>query len=222
MKIEEKLLSRKLRQKGYSLNEICDKTGFTKSSVSLWVRNIELTTEQKQRLSKKGLKKEDVEKRRLTRLAKENARREIIVNQAEKEINGLSQKDLFIIGIILYWAEGRKAARGAVTFSNSDPRAIKTMMRFFREICGVPNDKFRAHIHIHQHLDVKAAETYWSDITQIPLTQFFKTYRKPNKSSLGKKDTLPHGTFDIYVCSTELFLKIKGWINGICKNLNIS
>ena len=174
---------------------------------------------QKQKLSLKGLKKEDIEKRRVARLAKENARRMVIVNKAEKDINKLSQKDLFIIGITLYWAEGRKAARGSVTFSNSDPRAIKTMMRFFREICDVPNDKFRAQIHIHQHLDAKAAEAYWSNISRIPLTQFFKTYRKPNKSSLNKKDSLPYGTFDIYVCNTGLFLKIKGWINGICKKL---
>ena len=94
-------------------------------------------------------------------------------------------------------------------------------MRFFREICNVPDDKFRGHIHIHSHLAAKNAEIYWSNISQIPQTQFFKTYKKTSRASLGKKDTLPYGTFDIYVCSTELFLKIKGWINGICKNLNI-
>jgi predicted transcriptional regulator len=221
MKLEEKKLSRKLRKEGQSINEIREKTGFTKSSVSLWVRDIKLTAEQKQRLSKKGLRREDIEKRRINRLIKEDAKRTAIVAQAEKDIKNLSKKDLFIIGVILYWAEGRKAGRGSVTFSNSDPRAIKTMMRFFREVCNVPNDKFRAHIHIHQHLDARTAEIYWSDISQIPLEQFFKTYQKPNKASLCKKDTLPYGTFDIYICSVELFLKIKGWINGICKNLNI-
>ncbi len=156
-----------------------------------------------------------------TRLTKENTRRQIIVDQAEKDIESLSRKDLFIIGIVLYWAEGRKAGRGIVSFSNSDPRAIKLMMRFFKEICGVVKEKFRGHIHIHPHLDYKKSEKYWSGISGIPLLQLYKTYRIPNKSSQNKKDTLPYGTFDIYICSTELFLKIKGWINGVCKNLNI-
>lgn len=221
MKLEEKTLSRKLREEGYSLNEIRKKTGFNKSSISLWTRDIRLTERQKQRLSKKGLRKEDIEKRRITRLAKENARRTAIINKAEKETDNLSRKNLFIIGTILYWAEGRKAGRGVVTFSNSDPRTIKIMMRFFQEVCKVPKEKFRGHIHVHSHINAKKAEMYWSNISQIPLTQFYKTYKKPSKASLGKKDSLPYGTFDIYVCNTELFLKIKGWINGICKKMNI-
>lgn len=221
MKLKEKNLSRKLRKKGYSIREICKKTSFAKGSVSVWVRDIDLTEKQKQVLSEKGTKKEIIEKRRTTRLIKENARRQIIVDKAEKNIENLSKKDLFIIGIVLYWAEGRKAKGGIVSFSNSDPRAIKLMMRFFKEICNVPKEKFRGHIHIHPHLDYKKAEKYWSNVSKMPLLQLYKTYRIPNKSSQNKKDTLPYGTFDIYICNTELFLKIKGWINGVCKSLKI-
>lgn len=221
MKLKEKDLSRKLRKKGYSLREICKKTGFAKGSVSVWVRNIDLTEKQKQVLSEKGTKKEVIEKRRITRITRENARRQIIVNQAEEDIESLTKKDLFTVGIVLYWAEGRKAGRGIVSFSNSDPRAIKLMMRFFKEICNVPKEKFRGHIHIHPRLDYKKSEKYWSDVSKIPLLQLYKTYRIPNKSSQNKKNTLPYGTFDIYICSTELFLKIKGWINGVCKSLKV-
>jgi len=84
----------------------------------------------------------------------------------------------------------------------------------------VPNEKFRGHIHIHQHLDYKKAEKYWSSLTGIPLGHFFKTYRKPNIASKHKKDSLPLGTMDIYVCNTELFLKIKGWTEGVCRGVS--
>ena len=60
-----------------------------------------------------------------------------------------------------------------------------------------------------------AAEKYWSEITNIPISQFYKTYSKPSVASKGKKDSLPFGTFDIYVCDTKLFLTIMGWIEGI-------
>lgn len=215
MKFKEKQLAIRLRKKGYSINEIKDKLKVAKSSVSLWVREIELTREQKKRLSEKGVKRETIEKRRRTRLVNEDARRQIIIDKAKKDIVRLSKKDLKTISVALYWAEGAKRKRNVVQFCNSDPKMIKIMMRFFREICEVPEEKFRGHIHIHSHLSAKKAEEYWSGISGISLSQFYKSYCKPSKASKHKKDTLPLGTFDIYVCDTELFLKIKGWTEKI-------
>jgi len=118
------------------------------------------------------------------------------------------------MGVMLYWAEGGKTQR-LVRFSNGDPEMIKIMMTFFRQVCNVPEHKFRGYIHIHPHLDHKNAEKYWSTITEIPLKQFFKTYRRPNKSSQNKKDSLPYGVLDVYVLDASLFLKITGWAKGI-------
>ncbi len=219
MKTKEKLLSRDLRRQGLSLNEIKKKTGFTKSSISIWVRDIELSKNQRKQLSEKGCTKDVIEKRRFTRLTNENNRRQIIIDKAAKEIHNISEKELWLIGVALYWGEGAKTLRSGLHFSNSNPDMIKVIMEFFRRICLVPEDKFRGNIHIHRHLDCKKAEKYWSSISGIPLNQFYKAYRKPSKSSQSKKDSLPFGTFDIYVCNTELFLKIKGWIEGVYKNI---
>ncbi|MFH1990725.1 MAG: hypothetical protein ABIJ19_02610, partial [Patescibacteria group bacterium] len=54
MRLKEKLEARRLRCLGYSFNEIHKKLGVAKSSVSLWVRDIRLTPEQKLELSQKG------------------------------------------------------------------------------------------------------------------------------------------------------------------------
>ncbi len=116
---------------------------------------------------------------------------------------------------MLYWAEGSKTNRGVVQFTNSDPEMIKLMMAFFRNICKVPEEKFRAHIHIHPHLDYKSSGKYWSSISKIPLDSFYKTYRKMNKASKHKRDSLPRGTLDAYICDTKLFLRIFGWVTGI-------
>lgn len=215
MKAEEKKLARKLRKQGWSLNEIRYKLRVAKGSVSIWVRDIELTPEQKQRLSKKGIKKEVIEKRRETRLKRENDRRQIIIDKAKNELRGFSKRDLWLIGIALYLGEGSKTLRSSVQFSNTDTHSIQLMTQFFRKICKVPKNKFRGHINIHPHLNVKKAEKYWHNITGIPLNQFYKTSKQQSRVSKGKKDTLPYGTFNIQICSTELFLKIKGWIEKI-------
>lgn len=212
---KEKEDSIKLRRKGFSIKEIANKIGVAKSSVSLWVRNIELNSEQIEILSKKVSGIKVVEKRRQTRLKNEKSKRQIILDKAEKQIEKISQKELWLMGVMLYWAEGGKTQRGLVRFSNGDPEMIKIMMVFFRKICKVPEEKFRGYIHIHPHLDHKKAEKYWSNITGISLKKFFKTYRKTNISSKNKKNTLPFGVFDIYICDTKLFLKISGWAKGI-------
>lgn len=215
MKLEEKKAARALRQQGLSMRSICKHLGVSKSSVSLWVRDIQLTAEQKKTLSENGLRKEDIEARRQTRLSRENSRRQIVIDRAVADISRISSRGLLFIAVALYWGEGSKTKRGVVEFSNTDPRMIRLMMVFYKRMCGVDDKKFRGHVHIHSHLVAKAAEKYWSDISGIPLLQFNKTYSIPSKASKHKKDTLPYGTFRITVCDINLFLKIQGWTQGI-------
>lgn len=217
MKLEERNNARKLRLQGSSIKQISKQLNVAKSSVSFWVRDIILSDDQKKELSVKGIKKEVIERRRITRLANENKRRQIIIDSAAAEIKNISKRELWLIGVMLYWAEGGKT-QSVVRFSNSDPNMIKIIMVFFRRICNVPEEKFRGHIHIHPHLDYYAAEKHWSLITKIPLTQFYKTYRKMNVASKNKKDNLPLGTMDVYICRKELLLKIKGWASAIFKS----
>src|SRR3989344_2045357 len=214
MKITEKEKARKLRKQGKSINQIVAEAGLSKASVSEWVRDIVLTKSQKEKISKRGRSIESIEKRRISRLKNEQNKRQIIINKAKKDIIKISLKELKLIGIMLYWGEGGKTGR-VVRLANSDPEIIKIMMRFFREICNVPENKFNGHIHTFAHANINKTEKYWSKITRIPKKQFYKTYIKPSSASLQKRNTLPFGTFDIYVCDTKLFLTIIGWIEKI-------
>lgn len=220
MKLIEKEKARALRKKGYSINQIVKEADLTKASVSVWVRDITLTKLQKNKLSERGRSVESIEKRRVNRLLNEKNKRQIVIDNARKDFNNISLEQLKLIGIVLYLGEGGKTKRGMVRLANSDPIVIKMMMRFFREICKVPSDKFRASIHTFAHADIEKTEKYWSKISGIPRSQFFKTYIKASSASLQKRNTLPFGTFDIYVCDTKLFLTIMGWIDRI-KELTI-
>ena len=206
--------ARALRRQGYSVKEITRALSVSKSSVSLWVRSIKLTAKQKKRLSEKGHSLDVIEKRRATRLSNEYARRQVFFQNGIREIETISRRDIFFIGQGLYLGEGAKYSRGNASFYNSDPRIIQIMMRFYREICGVPDTKFKAQVLLHPHLDAQRAEKYWSKISGISRTQFQKTSQQHNKASKGKKDSLPMGTFTIGVYDTKLFLKMMGWMEG--------
>lgn len=214
MKIEERDQAIALRKKGLAINEISKQLHVAKSSVSTWVRHIIISPKQYDTLLQRSHTTKAIEKRRHSRLLNEETKRNIIISEAQNQITKISDKELWLMGVMLYWAEGGKTQR-MVRFSNGDPEMIQIMMEFFRRVCVVPEPKFRGYIHIHPHLNIERAEQYWSEIAKIPKNQFFKTYSKQNKSSKNKKDTLPYGVLDIYVLDTKLFLKIVGWAKGI-------
>ncbi len=215
MKLQERNKAISLRKRGLTINEIVAETNFSKASISTWVRHVELTEKQKQRISQKGRSLRSVELRRKSRLVNEQNKRNIIRDMAKGEILGLTQRDLLFIGAMLYLGEGSKKSKGRAAIANSDPTVIQIMIRFFKEVCGVPHEKLRGHIHIHSHLNIKKSEMYWSLVSQIPIKKFYKTYSKKSIASLNKKDNLPYGTFELSVNDTKLFLRIMGWIEKI-------
>ncbi len=215
MKRDERDRARALRAEGMAMNEIVTRLGVSKASVSVWTRDIVLTEKQRMHLNKRGFSVSAIEKRRVNRIANTKKRHRTIIDAAKQGIPTLSKHELLLVGSALYWGEGGKTSKGMASISNSDPEVIKIMMRFFSEICGVQPKKFRGHIHTFSHLNAAKAEVYWSKISGIPRKQFYKTYSKPSIASKGKKDSLPYGTFAIYVCDTKIFLTIKGWIERL-------
>jgi transposase len=214
MKLEAKQKAIKLRLAGASIIDIATKLGVSKGSVSAWVRHVVLEESVLNKIKARSHSAAAVEKRRRSRLLREDADREAAIAVAVKEVGQLSKRDLFVTGVALYWGEGSKKKRGVVEFTNSDPQMIKIMKLFFVQVCEVPEEKFRGHVYIHQHLNVSAAEKYWSGVSQISRTQFHKTSIQRNRKRV-QKDSLPKGTFAIVICDTQLRLKIEGWMRGV-------
>src|ERR1035437_3910660 len=111
-KLELKLKARKLRREGLSIKNIERKLGVSRSSVSLWVRDVVLSASQIKKLyadkitgSLKGNYIASKNKIERTRKLVEKATKE-----GEKEIGNLSSRDVFIAGVAMYFAEGTKSS----------------------------------------------------------------------------------------------------------------
>lgn len=211
MKTSEQNKAVELRKQGVAMGEIAQRLGVSKSSVSLWVRDVKLTPAQLNKLNSNGHSVDAIEKRRMSRLAGTKARRVVITDKALLEAEKLVKDTLWCVGTSLYWGEGGKT-QNMVRLANSDPAVLAIIMKYFRITCAVPEHQFRGHIHTFAHCDEKKAERYWSDITGIPLKQFFKTYKKQSSASKDKRHTLPMGTCQVYVHDTQLFFRIMAWI----------
>lgn len=221
MKLSEKIEAIQLRKTGKSYNEILGKINVSKGTLSLWLRDIELTAAQEKELYVNRKQKNAYKLAKLSQ-KKRIERTRIIMEEAKIELNEFSLDSLFLAGLMLYWAEGDKSEKiEIVKFSNSDPAMIQLMMRWFRKICKVKKERIRIALHIHDLLSNKKAEKYWSKITNIPLTQFHKTYIKP--TSLGhRRNILYNGTCVIRISDKNLFRKIKGWRLGYFEKMKIN
>lgn len=219
MKLDEKFAAIKLRKGGLSYPTILKTVNVSRSTLSLWLRDIELTPQQQKKL---------LIGREISRYAAAKKKKELrvlktkeIIKSSKEDVPNLVGSSLFTTGLALYWAEGTKNSSESVRFANSDENMIKIIMRWFREVCSVPEKKFRIQIHMHELHCRSDLEKFWSKITGIPHNQFYKTYIK--KTSLGqRRNILYNGTCSITVSNKNLFRKITGWKLGLQSHFNIS
>jgi len=216
---EKKELVRDLRGQGLSYKEIRQKTPFTisKSTVSNWCKDIELSEKQKDRLDK--LFKDGSYRGRLLGPKATQARRakeiQAIKENGRREIGPLNENEFKLTGLMLYWAEGAKSR--CVDITNSDPLLIKFMIDWLRVVCKVPDAKFRACLHLHSGQNEEEIKKYWSKITNIPVSQFGKSYIKEEGSGY-RKNILYNGTIKVRVCNGNLLHRILGLIEGVTEN----
>lgn len=226
---KDKALAICLRKEGKSYNEIHRRLGVPKSTLSSWFQGLTLSSELQERLYSRirscGTHALIARNKRQTVLAKERAER--VGADAASKIGALTQRDLLLVGSVLYWAEGYRRGGGtrrgyAVCFSNSDPIAVQVMMRFLREVCQVPEPRFRIGTNLYPGIDVEAARRYWSEISGVPLAQFHKSFVGISSASQRKRPStrLPYGTCQVRVYDANVFHRVMGWIVGIQQALN--
>lgn len=217
-KYEEKLAAIKLRKKGWSYRDIQKKLHVSKSSVSLWCRDVALTPEQMFRLLKNKLRGGD--KGRIISAKKQQQKR---IEKTKKlfyfgktKIGKLNQRDRFIAGVALYAGDGSKGDNG-FGFSNSSPNLIRFMVDWVREFYKIPESRIKGSIWLHENLNETKAKFFWSKVMRIPMSQFTKTYIAKNKPDSRKirKNIHQYGVLGIKICDSDLQREIMGLMAGV-------
>lgn len=212
MKFKERLQAIDLRKRGLSYKEILPRVNVSKGTLSHWLKDIELTSEQKEKLMTKKLLSSYKGAKSNQKYAEQ--RRMLIMQKAKREVAYLVKNPLFIAGLMLYWAEGAKGYYEKVAFSNSDPELVRLMMRWLREICHVEETHFRISLYIHKFHVRKNVRNFWSKVTGVPIGQFRKEVIKPTIHS-QRTNKLYEGTCRVDITRADLFRRIMGWEMGI-------
>lgn len=206
-----------LRKKGLSYNEIRQKVPTAKSTLSYWLKGIKLKKIYKDRLYTKKIHflSFGAQSQKERRLREVNA----IIADAKKEIGiPISEETRRLFGAALYWAEGTKG--GSLVFTNSDPHLILFMVKWFEKTFNIRPNILKAHLNIYEQQNDTLMKKFWSDICDIPIKNFGKSYIKPSNKGY-KKNNLYYGTIKIYVPkSTDLQIRVSGWVQKMFEDIS--
>lgn len=222
-KSQLRLQARELRKKGISVNKIALELNVAKSTASLWVRDIVLSIEQLEILKNASVL--GAERGRLKGALIQKERRLKALEEYKKlgleTIGNLTDRELLIAGIALYWGEGCKKTR-EVQFCNSDPKMIQFLLIWLKKCFDIELQEIRCKVGINEIYKKreKQIKEYWSKVTGIPLEQFTKTSFKHvlNKKIYGNFDC-HYGTLSVKLKQPSRFYgKIIGLIDGLAES----
>ncbi|MFB7714878.1 hypothetical protein [Streptomyces sp. NPDC056105] len=209
--------ARELRLQGWTYDRIQVELGCAKSSISLWVRDLpkperRRTPEEASAIARRGWE---------ATLQRREVGRQQTRRTGADEVGTLSDRELFLAGVGLYWAEGSKKKphrpQERVTFINSDRDMIEVYLAWLH-LLGVTPERPRFHVHIHETADVAAAENFWLTLVGADPSQFGKTTLKKHNPKTNRQpmDANYHGCLVVRVLQgADLYRRIEGWWYGI-------
>ncbi|MGW0814118.1 hypothetical protein ACWD00_12855 [Streptomyces viridiviolaceus] len=213
--------ARELRLQGWTYDQIQVELGCSKSSISLWVRDLPKPEHKRNSAEAAAIARRGWEAKLQIRDEERQRTKEV----AKQAIGTLSQRELFLVGVGLYWAEGSKDKpydrRENVTFVNSDPGMIKFFLAWL-DLLGVERERLRFTVMIHESADVAGAEQYWANLVGAGRQAFNKTTLKKHNPKTVRKNVGPayRGCLVIKVLKgVDLYRRIEGSWYGIVESV---
>ena len=198
---------------GLTYDQIAAELCVSKSSVSLWVRDVP-------RADRADADKAASRRRAAAYWSAEHRRRQEArdeIRAARTSLGAPGDREV----LIAYWCEGSKSKpyrrSHRVSFITSDPRLVTFFLRFLR-IAGVRDECLTFRVSIHESADIGAAERFWRDVTGAPAARFRRANIKRHKPNPTRHNTGQdyHGCLRIDVLGgAHLYHRIEGWCDAV-------
>ncbi len=182
-----------MRKQGLPYSTIREKLGVSKSTLSLWLRDMPLSHARINELRAESPKR--IERFRQAMRIKKDARRTAVYHTVATDIGRFERRDIFVAGLFLYWGEGTKTANCTTSLTNTDP-AILIFYIMWLESLGVKRGDLRVKLHLYADQNVKKMTKFWSETLGISDRSFTKPYIKESLLS----DKTYKGMFSYGTC----------------------
>lgn len=225
MKTLEREQAIKLRREGKTYAEILQTVPVAKSTLSLWLRSVDLAQRQRQRITRKrrGAQAKGALVRKRNRLQEQL----LSLETGIKDVGTLTEREAWLVGVALYWAEGSKQydyrPSTGIVFGNSDPGMLRFFLVWLR-MQGVSDAElvYELYLHSSRKEEVEKARRWWAKSLSLSLDSIDRVYFKQGnpKTRRHNRGDLYHGLLRIKVkSSTSLNRRINGWSQGLVATL---
>lgn len=207
-KVAEQEQARELRAQAWTLQEIATELGVSRSSVSLWVRDVAFEPKPREWSSSTARFRgaNALQQRKAAEIAE-------LIEDGRRRIGAMSEQEFLVAGAALYAGEGAKTD-GVVKFANCDPRMIQFFCTWFRHFFEVDESRLRVALYLHQGLDLEAAVGFWVEVTGIPPSQFTKPYRAVPDPSI-RRSKHPRGCPGVSYASSHAHRAVMGLVHAL-------
>ena len=203
-KLSEQNAARELRGQGWTLADIADRLGVARSSVSVWVREVEFEPAPRRRARRRG--PNALQRRKAAEIA-------ALRHEGVARMGVPSRQAFLAAGAALYAGEGAKRD-GKVVFANSDPRMVAFFCAWLRRFFDIVETRLTVRVYLHEGLDLDAAQLHWSQVTGVPLSQFRTGYRAAADPTI-RTAKHPYGCAYITYCCTRTHRAIMGLTDAL-------
>jgi transcriptional regulator with XRE-family HTH domain len=203
-KTKEKEKAQAMRVTGFSIKEIAEKLKVSKSTVSMWCRDIVLSEEAIQKITKASEAKSTLGILRYTESLRLQRQKNVVSDyqKGATSLGKLSERDVFCVGLGLYWGEGYKRGSQEFGFTNSDASMIIFYIKWLKIVFGVSQEDLILRISVNElhKKRIKDIEKYWVNKTKIPISQFtLPSFIKIQSKKVYQNQSLHYGTLRIKV-----------------------
>ena len=203
-----------LRQSGKTYTEIQELliVKIPPSTLCTWFHQTQFSSQEKKRIllhSKERIRNGNTKANATRKLAKEKRLKNIYDDNIYlKDL--LDNTDIAKIGLsILYLGEGSKHSRGTLCLGNSNPDIIRLFLRLLKKCFPIDEKKFRCTVQHRADQDSKMLKLFWSEVTHIPLDQFYSYKPDERTISFTTKKVDYKGVCRIDYLSTAVYNEVQ-------------
>jgi hypothetical protein len=127
----------------------------------------------------------------------------------------LSNRELVLAGLFLYWGEGNKSLKGSLSLNNCDPKVLQFTLYWLMEGLSIPKDKIKIYLHLYSDMDIGKEIDFWAETLSLPRSQFMRPYIKASKRIEITHKGFGHGTCTLIVNDVRMKERVIMAINAI-------
>jgi hypothetical protein len=210
-KVREQEEARALRAQGKTLAEIAAELQVSKSSASLWVRDVSFTPSKRRTGPRR--RRQPLRDRKLREI-------EALNREGIERVDELNEREFLLLGATLYAGE-RFKSDGEVGMANTDPTILAFFCAWLRHFFAIDESRLRVRVYLHKQLDLEAAEAFWSALLRIPRSQFTRAYRT-DRGAHVRESKHPLGCPRVYYASTTIHRTIMGIVRALLSSNSYS